>query len=167
MRYTLITYMQAIYNKILEDTYTFSKLKQRLVLLRNYLTSEVFSAAKIELSPEEKEWLDNLGPNFFKSFNKDNVYPLLTGLDETVKKLSPVIIYLAFEPSKEEIREIGTHIRKNFKSIQVFDLKYDPGLIGGCALVLNGIYKDYSLRSLIQANKSVLLDQMKHYELNL
>jgi len=45
----------------------------------------------------------------------------------------------------------------------VFDFKVDPSLIGGCAFVYKGVYKDYSLRARISDNKDKIIGEFRKY----
>lgn len=155
--------MEEIYNKILENTYTFSKLKHRVSLLREYLLARIFSNQKMELNPEENEWIESLGEDFLQKFTKDNVYQYLDSIESTVKSQKPLVIYLTFDPGVNETAKIGQYLRSNFTDIPIFDLKIDPELIGGCALVSKGVYKDYSLRAQVDNKKSELLEEFKRY----
>lgn len=155
-------------NTILKDTYTLSSLKHRLNVLKNYIVQNLFGADNPEAQPEETDlvWLRSLPPAFFQNFNKDNTYQLMLELDNAINQLKTLIIYLAFEPDNTSLTLIGKYVRKTIPSANLpmlLDIKYDRSLIAGCALVWNGIYRDYSLKSRIEEKKQLILDSFKRY----
>src|SRR3989344_5984448 len=95
--------MNDLLNTILVNTFTLTQLKHRVGILRSYLT-RVFFGAQTEsqaLSPEDLNWLKSLPEDFYQKFNKDNVYSEFEALEEQINKLTPLIIYLTFEPERE------------------------------------------------------------------
>ena len=69
---------------------------------------------------------------------------------------TPVII------PDETIPELGQKIRATFGTV-LFELRFDPDLIGGCALVWKGVYKDYSLRAKIAEKHKEILEGFKSF----
>lgn len=148
-----------ILEKIIQSTYTLTDLYKKIRILKKYLISKFFDPNQLgnqqtidqDLN-SELDWLKSLGDEFYSQFNSQNVYQMFEELERKVESISPLTIYLGFEPPKEEIANIGLWLRKNTKGNDIFDLKLDYGLIGGCALVKNGTYKDYSLKNKLKEN---------------
>ena len=151
---------------IVKDTYTLSTLRHRVRVLKNYLINKMFTQDdenKHQIDPEDLVWLEGLGTDFLNSFNKDNTYPIFSQIDQSLEKISPLVIYLPF-PTNDQIQiHLGEFIRKAFSKNLIFDTKFDPNLIAGCALSWQGIYRDYSLRKKIVDNRNQLLQNFKKY----
>ena len=143
-----------ILRKIIEQTYTLRDLVRRTRILKKYLLSKLFTVNEPvdQDVQEEMSWLASLGSEFYNQFNPDNVNQIFAGIEKKIEAYSPVTLYVAFEPGKDDVVGIGNWFRKNTQNQFIFDLKYDPTLIGGCAIVKNGLYKDYSLKAKLQEN---------------
>lgn len=152
-----------ILDAILKDTYTLTQLKHRVRILKSYLINQLFAQTKLELGAEDLTWLNELGAPFYKMFNKDNVYQIFSKLEDEISKLPLLNIYLSFVTEARANSEIGQYIRKSFGKILLFDTKYDPSLVAGCALSWNGIYKDYSLKAKIEEKKVQILESFKKF----
>lgn len=106
----------------------------------------------------QSDWLNSLDEKFYARFTKENFYKQLQELETQTKKISPLIVYLAFEPGEGENQQLSTWVRQIFGNPQlVIDVKYNPDLIAGCALVWKGVYKDYSLKKKIEDQKEQIL----------
>lgn len=151
-------------NTILKEAYTQTMLNHRLSILKAYLLQNLFGGSqKLLWQQADLSWLKSLPPGYLQNFSKDNVYQIFTELDQQKLKLKPLTIYLAFEPDDSSINLIGTMARKMFADSLILDLKYDPNLIAGAALVWKGIYRDYSLRSQIEQKKTEILQSFKKF----
>ena len=159
-----------MYNEVLEtilkDTYTVNKLKLRLRILKSYFLKALFGgeAEKEALDQSELNWLNSVPPFFYQKFNKDNVYALFKQAEDKINQLLPVVVYLPFEANDQSIAQIGQFARITFNNTSLLlDIKHDPGLIAGCALVWNGVYRDYSLRAKIEERKAAILQSFKKF----
>lgn len=157
--------MDPILEKILEQTFTFSKLKKRLNLLKTYLVNLYFADQTISkdnvYDQEGLNWINTLGQDFLSHFNKDNVYSLFEALEKQSSQLNSLTIYFAIPLPDEELAQVGRWLRSNIDKNLLFDAKINPELIGGCALVYKGIYKDYSLKNKINLNRNDILQNFK------
>lgn len=159
-----------ILNKILENTYTLLELRKRLRVLRIFLTLKFFGnpddldeKLRQQLNASDISWLESLDGDFISEFNKDNIYQIFTKIEQTINQSSVLNIYLPFEVNTRIDSAIGQFIRQVFGRVILFDIKFDPSLIAGCALSWQGIYRDYSLRKRIQDHKGVLMQNFKKY----
>lgn len=155
--------MNDILNLMMENTYTLPDLKHRLRILKGYLENQVFGNKDHIFDPEDSAWLNSLPADLFHQFNKDNLPDIFTTLEQTIDKILPLTLYLSFEPNKEIVSAISAWLRQNLSQKPILEIKFDPGLIGGCALVKDGIYKDYSLKARIEEQKEVILTEFKKY----
>lgn len=153
-------------DKILEENFTINKLKVRFPLLREYMVAYFFGD-KIEFekthSGSDLEWIKSFDQAFFDSFTKTNVYETLDAIQKKIDEIKPLVIYLAFIIPIPELVLLGQKLRADFGKRFIFELKYDPNLIAGCALVWNGVYKDYSLKANIQTKKNDILQNFKAF----
>ncbi|TSC64744.1 MAG: Uncharacterized protein G01um101493_28 [Microgenomates group bacterium Gr01-1014_93] len=153
-----------ILDTILTNTYTIHDLRHRARILKSHLENKLFAQGSNENLPaEDIAWLDSLGDDFLKYFTKENLYSTFKDLQEKVDKITPLIIYLSFEVDIAQIEGISQWIRKNLANKLIFEIKYDPAIIGGAAFTYKGVYRDYSLRSKIQQNSEIILTEFKKY----
>lgn len=153
-----------ILEKILEDNFTLSELRHRIHVLRFYLNKRLFGNDTTEFDSQvrvEAGWFYKLGEPFFNQFNKANLSQIFDALEAEVSNLPVLTIYFAFEPGRDELHRIGDFLRKNFGPKFIFDAKFDPTLIAGCAFVWKGGYKDYSLRARVAENRQQILETIK------
>lgn len=151
--------------KILENTYTMDVLKKRVKVLRQKVNIELFNL-KIDPKHQDNEhtaWINSLGKDFFKVFTKDDFQKVFEELDRQISEIQPLVIYFAYDPGPSQIVLIGGWLRENLGKNFIFDIKLDYSLIGGCALVWKGIYKDYSIKSKISQNKEKILESFRDF----
>lgn len=100
-----------------------------------------------------------LDPGFFERFKKDNVNTLLPELNKAINTDQICLVYLPFEIPEPEIEKLGLWF-KNISPLQLIEIKYDGGLLGGVALSYKGIYKDFSLRERIKKNQTKIIETL-------
>jgi len=158
---------EKFYLAILTDTYTARKLQKRLRVLKGYLLSKLFNAPLSEADhcelAEEKEWFESIDPVLLEQINKNTVYTLFTTLENKIKQVRLLTVYVAFEMPKDEITRLGRTLRHTYGVDFLFDIKFDPNIIAGASFVWQGVYKDYSIRSLIDQHKEEILSEFRHY----
>jgi hypothetical protein len=158
-----------VMEKILADTYSVEQLTRRLRKLRSHYVKTFFGeqgAAEQDpfTDPVDIKWFfESLGQDFGQAFNKDNVYHLFDQLNEEAKTLTPLTTYFAFSLPETELVNITQSLRKNYQRPILLDAKIDPNLIAGCAFIVNGVYKDYSVRKKIEDNKQTILAEFERY----
>ncbi len=159
------TNSQKILEAFLTDIFTSTQARNRLRVLKHHLEEQFFNSGQSnqDINNEDVIWLRSLDPEFYKNFTKDNLYQIFTDLENALQNITALVVYLAFEPGGEETEEIGRYIRTNFKTVPIIDLKLDPALIGGCALVYNGVYRDYSVKGRIEASKTQIMADLKSF----
>lgn len=157
-------------DQILSETYTQTEALDRLRSLKNLVLVQLFGhgakETKVDLNQpgsSQTTWLISLGADFLKNFNRDNVYQTFDELEKEIKSIKPLTIFLPFEMSEEALIKIGKYLRSSFGSNFLFEVKIDPELIAGTALVWNGIYKDYSVRQKIVENRGKILAMLQEY----
>lgn len=157
--------MNDILNTILKDTFSLSLLKHRLNILKTNLIKTFFGSntEELSLSAEDLNWLKSLPLSFYQQFNKDNVYKIFSDLETEIVKLKVLTMHLTFEPDEATLGQIGIFARKTFDPILLLDIKLNPSLIAGTALVWKGTYRDYSLLAKIEEKKPEILEGFKKF----
>lgn len=157
--------MDQVWTVIISNTYTLHSLKNRLRVLKEYLSQKLFATQSVpNLTQEEAAWLNSLGESFTQSFNKDSLSSIFSALETKLNQAQSLTLYLPFEPRPEDFESLGKWVRATFNKPELLlDVKFDPELIAGCALSWKGIYRDYSLRKKIEDNKEQLLGLFKKY----
>ena len=167
-----------ILETILSNTFTKDDLKHRVYLLKEFLEERLFSTKKNtnliyqlnEFFNQRKEKRDEFnalvawGYGFFENFTAENLYARLEDLESKLSKLPTVTIYLPIFLPIYEVPKLGDWVRKNVQTGTIIDLKADPDLIGGCALVWKGTYKDYSLRYYLDKSKESIKKVVGGYQ---
>lgn len=108
-------------------------------------------------------WLTSLGPDFYKNFTRENVYKIFEEMENAIKKIQPLVIYVPFEIPNDELTPVGEYLRKNYGKRFLIETKIDPGIIAGTALVWKGMMKDYSIRKKIADNRETILRTLKSF----
>jgi len=156
---------------ILKDTFSSTQFKTRVRLLKSNLLKSFFgSNAQNQDTSEglpatqDLSWLKSLSESFYQKFNKDNVYNIFSSIEKLSANLPVLTMYLTFEPDSITLNQLGASTRQTFNSPSLLlDIKIDPNLIAGCALVWQGVYKDYSLRSKLEEKKAEISQEFKRF----
>jgi F0F1-type ATP synthase delta subunit len=155
---------EKILDKILINTYTMSSLKRRLKALKSRLSEQFFGGdTNKEMVIEETNWLNTYGVQFLSDFQKETFYQSIGKIEQLVNQIKPLTIYISFPADEESIKNIGIKVRETYSQKVVIDLKYDPDLIGGCAFIWNGVYRDYSIRNTLKLDREKLLESFKSF----
>lgn len=155
--------MDNILATVLNTTFSLTQFKHKERVLKSYLEKTFFGGSPESANPSDLNWLKSLPASFYQNFNKDNIYELFTNLEQAVAKLPTLTMYLTFEPDDNTLTQIGTFVRKNFGQTLLLDIKLDPKLIAGTALVWRGILKDYSIKARIEVKKTEILTGFKKF----
>ena len=155
--------MDQILPVILKNTYSLTQFKHRLSVLKSFLLLSFFGGSPHTLNQKDEAFLKSLPESFFNEFNKDNIYNLLNDLENRIKKLPSLTIYLTFETDDQTLSQIGEFARKTYNPSLMLDVKLDPSLIAGTAFSWKGVYKDYSLKAKLAEKKEEILQSFKKY----
>lgn len=161
-----------ILDEILADTFVQSQALHRISALKSLVLVQLFAgkgqekAVAPEIDPQlapgqQTPWIVSLNPKIYQHFNKDNVYQMFEELEQTIKKIEPLTLYLPFELPENELAKIGAQLRHDFGQNFLMEVKIDPSLLAGCALIWKGVYKDYSLKRKIEENRQKILETLK------
>ncbi len=155
----------SLLEKVLQNTYTLGVLKKRVKALKQKVNIELFNL-KVDPKHQENEhiaWINSLGKDFFKVFTRDDFQQVFEELDRQISEIQPLVIYFAYEPGPSQIILIGGWLRQNLGKNFIYDIKLDYSLIGGCAFVWKGVYKDYSVKAKITQNREQILESFRNF----
>ncbi len=161
-----------IFDAILKNTYTRKQALKRLGLIKDFLNllffdlkpDTTFNQALNDFEQSliykhsadqssELKFLENLGANFFKQFEPQTFHIKLAALEKDLLSVKIITLYLPFELPEVEVDKLGSWFKKNLGNSSLFEINLDPNLIGGTAISINGVYKDYSLKQKIKVNQ--------------
>lgn len=158
---------------IISETYTRADLNRRLSYIRSFCEQVLFgSEVNVDLASFLKKKgatsmdisvMTGWGDDFFNFFNSKNLYKVLKSLDIDLKSLPVATIYLPYEHSAIEINKLGKWFRDSLNSDILLDIKVNQNLLGGCAFVWKGIYKEFDLHFFLQRSKEELLKIFESY----
>lgn len=167
---------------ILTNTYTKADLTHRTNLLREFLEYQYFTPhansnfifllneffiAKNELR-DEFNALMAWGQDFISLFTRENMYAGLKEISDGIAKLPTVTLFLPFIPPIYEVPKLCGWFRGNVGGDVLVDIKNNQELIGGCAVVWKGVYRDFSLRYYMSLRKEAITkvvgDYLENYE---
>lgn len=162
----------ALLSQFIKETYTKKDIARRLRLLREYFEGGFFTFTEMEVTKfllGKHATMDDIhvfvswGKDFYDAFSKETMYARINALHEAVKKLPHVVMYIPYEPVPAEIVKLGKWCRQNIGGDLVVDLRTDITLLGGCAFVWKGVYRDYSLRYYMRKKKAEITRLVTEY----
>lgn len=155
-----------ILDTILKKTFTLHDFKRRVRIIKFLLEKASFGRNFNEtFSPEESEWYNSLPTDLFQNIDVNSLYPFFESLAAKMKLVTPLIIYLSFDPEAALVEQIGLWLRSNLNDKRtLMDIKIDPTLIGGCAIVTKGIYRDYSVKGRIDQQKLAVIESLGSFK---
>ncbi len=154
--------MDNFYKLMLSNTYTYSTMRHRIRLLKAILNNRIFgSKLYINPTPEDITWFNSLPQTFLNSINKDNLTEFINHLEISLEKTPVLVVNISFDPTYTAETQIGEFCRKNFSSFQLININYNPSLVAGCALVWNGVSKDYSIKARMAQYRDSIMESFK------
>lgn len=169
---------EQLLNKILEETFTLEVFKRRYQALKIELQNRIYGSGKLSgeeaqdlvasplrnSDPLDKHWLESFDPKMLSEVTNDQFNSIKLYIDTFINNIPPLSIYFVFLPEPPQIKEVGNWLRKNLNNPKlIFDIKVDPSLIGGCAVVYKGVYRDYSLKAKISEHKEEIIGEFRKY----
>ena len=150
---------------ILTKTFTKADYLRRVTIIREYLESRFFKDFQGDFSLylekkavpiKDRKALTHLDGNFFNLITSDNLYLIINGLVESLKDLPTLTLYLAIIVEDDLVNKLGVWFRQNLHPELIMEVRYDPGLVSGCAYVWNNKYHDLSLHHLFNQKHEVI-----------
>lgn len=120
---------------ILEDLYKTTSISINDLIDHN-LSSEIATEIK-------KAFLDHA-----LSFeHHEEVKSFFTTLKEELSKCKVITLTLAYKPPYDHIKHLKDWCTKNLSDPTIFEFEYEPELIAGAIIVLDGHYLDFSVKT--------------------
>lgn len=70
----------------------------------------------------------------------------INDLLDKLRRYKSVKLTIAFQPDEETITLFSDWFKKNIGNDVLIDLQFDKSIVGGAQLIVNGIYKDFTVR---------------------
>jgi hypothetical protein len=151
---------------MLKNTYTTDDLIERLGHMRTYYGIKIFtegSTKQIEdvLRTECEEHTLKRLKEWEKEFEKSSIQPIvvyeaLDTVQEEVTGMPTVTLYVPARFSPEDVERFGTWFRENVQPNILMSLRVDPRSTGGCSMIWNHTYYDFSLHYYVQKNREAV-----------
>lgn len=161
-------------NTILANTYTKASLLRRIALFRSFLERKHYSKSGFKrlktffeekaVSDDDAQALQAWSGVFTKRLARSTFYKKLETIRKEILALPSVTVYLPFKAEESELTKIGQWFRRHIRKQMMMDVKVDPSLVGGCALVWNGYYRDYSLHRQFKDKKEEINQLISDFE---
>lgn len=150
---------------LITSSLTKNEALNRLRRLRDFLGEKLFGTAPPESAPDSdlQLWLRSLDPRLLEPINGHNIDQIMNSIEEAVGKIDPLIVFLSFEIERPQLEELVKTLRQSYGPEFLVEIKFDPNLIGGAALVWKGVYKDYSVHQRITDNREQIIRMFQKY----
>jgi len=158
---------------MLENTYTTDDLIERLALMRAYYSKRLFSGGTDATLGEvignscTPDTLQALSL-WLEKFQKDDISPLmvyeaLDTVEEDIGGIPSVMLYVPIRFSHEHVVRFGRWFRENVQPNILLTMRTDPRMAGGCGLVWNSTFYDFSLRYSIHQHRDDVVAMFNKY----
>lgn len=79
---------------------------------------------------------------------------------DKLRSYKSVKLTIAFQPDEDTITLFSDWFKKNIGKEALIDLQFDKSIVGGAQLIVNGIYKDYSVRKNLNNRFQIQRDEI-------
>lgn len=163
--------------EIINTSYTKNGFYNKLVILREFFEYLFFSEheqvethvlfekflAERDVAEDVRDSLTKLSPDFFSSFTSENLSDIFHKLEEYLKEVPLIVLYVPILLPREEIKGLGEWMRVNVAKNIFMELKVDPGAVGGCSFVWNSVYNDFSHRYFFEKKRPEIITMLRNY----
>lgn len=176
--------IDTILDQILSSTYTKHQLYRRHRLLKDFFNYKFFQEGRNfsiqdslgKFSSQGKalhsdlNWLNSLGEGFFNLVSLQEFQGSFQSLEDKFNSLNLTIVYLPFIVNEETmisgeknlLSSIGGWFKENLGKNTIIDIRFNPDLIAGAAISYGGVYKDYSIHSILQHKKEEIIKSLSY-----
>ncbi len=141
-------------DKILSLVRTKSEAGEVLISLENFMGAFFSSKEQSDLKAYfyrlSKTLADALSDTFAKEpiteANRDKIETLVKQLQEALKTCTVLTMTIAFRSDEETITVFSSWAKENVGINTVLEIQVDKTIGGGALIVVNGKYKDYSIK---------------------
>lgn len=163
--------------QIVDTSYTKSDFYNKSILLKSFFEHLFFTAQSGNSTIEKLNvyLVDNkvesdvikslsaLNTDFYSYFTSENFNKILDDLEEYVKDLPSIVIYLPVIFTNSEIEKLGKWLRNNIAKNIFMEIKIDPEVVGGCSFVWNSVYHDFSHRYFFDKKHEDVVTMLRNY----
>jgi hypothetical protein len=157
---------------ILSKSYTKSQVARRFRLLKEFLQFKLFQTqitdedqlieaflSQTNAQKSDLDWFIDCDKSGLMPITPMQIEEVLKGADAALNNLPVVMVYVPFQIKDEQyfgqsLEQIGQWFKQNLSQGALFEMIYQPSLIGGAAFSAGGVYKDYSLKSKLDKNRA-------------
>lgn len=93
----------------------------------------------------------------------EEIIKTLHELEQNIHLLPSVVIYLPLIFDDQEIAKIAGWFRANVRKDMILEVKIDANVTGGCALIWNSTYHDFSLRYFMRKERAGIVSMLNAY----
>jgi F0F1-type ATP synthase delta subunit len=158
-------------NKLLEHAVTRGEILRRIGTIRDFLEQKFYQPNPVTLvefvtkrnTDGDPEVLQKIGEDFYSSFTRENMYTLIENITKEVNTLPAVAVTVPYLPDASESTKLGSWFKANVSGRMLVDLKFDPSIVGGCTVVVNGMWQDYTIRYFMQKKQNEIVETIGKY----
>lgn len=136
-------------DQILAHSFTKSDALHKLYELELYLNNRIFKSGKGEDSEQQSfnPFFSSLSEEFLNQFTPSNIATEFRKSEKEIAALPVMTIYTPSLLDRNDLQSVGEKVREDFGKDVLLDLRVNPDLLAGCAIVWEGKYLDFSLQS--------------------
>ncbi len=170
--------VQDIFQQLLQNTFTTDTLYQRIRFMREWYEMRLYSQDESERRATvstfcEKKGIDTDTSHVLEMWEQyfsehasgpEEVVKTLRELEEQIHLLPSVVIYVPMIFDDTEIVKIAEWFRRNVRQGMLLEVKVDANVTGGCALIWNNTYYDFSLRYFMRKERAGIVSMLNAYD---
>lgn len=160
-----------IINTILEDTYTTDELAERVSVMHEHYGALAFTPKEeghtvlnrygTTLDPYTLTILTRWEQAFAQmKLSPKELYETFGVVEEEMSTIPSATLYVPVHFSPEYVAGFGKWLRENTKPNLLLTMRIDSRVSGGCALIWNNVYHDFSLRYFVHTKKLELVSMV-------
>jgi|GEM_PF-2467564 len=162
-----------IISAMLDNTYTTDDLVERLGLMKKYYGKVLYSEGSTNTMDEIigtecddhtlqslQVWVDSFKTNKIQPVA---VYEALDAIQEELAGIPKVTLYTPVRFPPEHVERFGKWFRRNVQPNILMNMHVDPRATGGCGVVWDDTYHDYSLRYYIHKDRTRVVEMFNKY----
>jgi len=157
---------------IMKGSFDKGTIIRRIGVARQYLEQVYFTpnkqpfgdwAPKAGIKPEDIDVLTALDGPFWDSFTRETMYKTIDEMRESIGKLPTIGLYVPHRPNAADELKYGEWLRTNINPELVLDVHVDDGVVGGCAITADGMWRDYSVRYFMRKRRDDIIGILTNY----
>lgn len=162
-----------VINILLAHTYTSDDLVKRVGFLRDYYSCILFKqgaqcSIDTVVSEDVDDYTRHVLEKLVQAFEKEKlapalVYQALSEVEEQVSRMPTVTLYLPIRLSPEAYEGIGIWFRTNVQPNLLLTVRVDARVAGGCGVVWNNVYHDFSLRYYMRKHRAEIVSMFDRH----